>query len=173
MVYCIASRIEGGEYLVISTNLPIGPFAWHKLEEAKSYFLPYYEVLGKEEITSRAYKLCLEKLLITHPVIIAFKDEIHAQSILDKWNKGEISQYCSVPVMLYPHKLFSMKDGFIDKFKELDIVRDIESITRIDSQGRIQLVKFTTHHLSKDEKPSIEILTEDHLNQALRERGFI
>lgn len=128
MIYCIASRLGGGEYLVINPhfvnlpNQPFGPLCFNTVADAKSYFVPFYQVLKRKRHSSQ---YTLEKLLMIHPVIIAIP-VITRESILQEWG-GQIVPRGPVQIINYPHRLLSVKEGFIDKFLVLDIVKDIHS----------------------------------------------
>lgn len=190
MVYCIACRLNGKEYLVIGNKNqgePFRLFCNEKMKTVQSHFIPFYAVLTNENTNSNIYNMWLKKLLTVNPVIIAF-EEYDLESIIDEWIECDIALDSPEEIIYQPHMLVSMKEGFIDKFLKLDIVRDIEltvrifrkeitdnirkldidrekkSIVHINKKGGIQFVSFKIKHPSKDDGPNVEKLTEKESN---------
>lgn len=175
MIYFIASRLNAQEYLLMSSRSPLGPFYFDTLDQAKRLFGPFYKILSTEKITSELYLETVSKLINIHPVIIGLKyDKNKVLSKIRQWQDGTMTYTCVAPIIPLPHLITAMKTGFIDTYQELDILRDIESMTRIDSEGRVEIVQFNISSLERGNcNTTIELLTEDKAQEILRKRGFI
>jgi hypothetical protein len=174
MIYCIASRLKTKEFLVLKAQSPFDAFHFTSIEEAKVLFQPYYEILGKVPINSSAYRTNLSRLMRIHPVIIGLDYDLRkARRAMNKWKDSGMTFTASLPIIAGAHLVVPMKEGFIAAFEEMDIVQDIESLTRIGEDGQIEVNKFHITHLWKGEKPSIEMLTREKGIAALKKKGLM
>jgi hypothetical protein len=156
------------------SKIPLGPFCFDTLDQAKKLFEPFYKTLSTEKVTSDQYRKTLIDLVRVHPVIIGLEyDNNNALSKMHQWYDSMMTYTSEIPIIQLPHVVTPMKKGFIDTHQELDIIKDIESITRIDPEGRIEIIQFNISHLLKGDSNSIEILTENKAQEILRRRGFI
>jgi hypothetical protein len=82
-------------------------------------------------------------------VIITIDDDLPKAS--EKLKDGKIvPTLCpQKPVIIFPHLIIKMKEGFISKFEKLDVIRGIESIQRIGEDGLIRVHQF---NLSKKQR---------------------
>jgi hypothetical protein len=174
MVYCLTSRLNAGEYLLLANRPPVGPFSFRSPDDVKRFLNPYYKALTTLSPTTKEFRGMLSKLLMFHPVMIGIKEN-EALPIIEQWRQSPMAYICQKPVFIEePYILLPMQAGFIDTYRKLDIVKDIELIPRIDSDGRITIHKFRTDHLwDKGNDHTIEPLTEDMANKILKERGFM
>lgn len=173
MIYCITSRLNAQEYLVMSKT-SLGLFCFDTLDQAKKLFESFYKILSTEKIASDQYRKTLIDLVRIHPVIIGLRyDNNNALSKMRQWHDGMMTYTSEIPIIPLPHVVTPMKKGFIDTHQELDIIKDIESITRINSEGNIEIIEFKITHLLEGDRNCIEILTANKEQEILRRRGFI
>lgn len=172
--YCIASRLNNKDFLILKQDdhYGPGPFCYASVEEAKEFFLPLYNTLSTEPVSSENYTLGLKQLALTQPVIIAINEDI-IQDELAKWREGTLLYTSEEQIVPVPHLICPMKSGFIDQYLELDILRDIEGITRIGPDGSIQVSSFMINHNYNEKEHTIDPITEEKAKEILRKRGLI
>lgn len=174
MIYCITSRVNDGEFLVITQGDPCAPYCFFDLEEAKESFLPYYHILSKTPKTEALYRNTLLKLIRIDPVIVGLPVGINeVLPLLNRHQKSTLNYTCEVPILLLPHLITEMNAGFIEKYQKLDIVKDIESINCVNADGMLEVSYFTKSHIWKGEQPRNRNLSEEEISEILRSKGML
>lgn len=169
-IYMLASRVDGDESLMMITQGgKMGPICFLTLQEGKDMFKEAYTVLSKLPPPDViAYRGHFEQIAALYPVIVKLRQE-DAIKTIESW-RAETSLYdCDMECLSQPVLCLHMKPGFIDKFKALDIFRDIESITSVSPNGQINVQHFVISHGDSSRKP----LTEKDADDILRSRGFL
>ncbi|UYQ92193.1 hypothetical protein MKQ68_19075 [Chitinophaga horti] len=170
-VYAIASRINGGDFLVCMENdNSCGPMVYQKIEQVKEFFKPYYDVLpqGSEH---PAFASMLEKFAVFFPVIVALDLE-SAMATIEQEMEVRGIHYGEFTVLPFSHGFFRMKPGFIDRHLELDVLKDIEHIQLVDADGKIRLNQFEIVRSYLGETSKMPPADERALDKVLRERAL-
>ncbi|RXK86997.1 hypothetical protein [Filimonas effusa] len=172
--FCIASRLNNSEFLILKKDdrLGPGPMCYDSVEKAKGFFQPFYHILSTENIDSEIYRTNLATLATIFPVIVAFNINTILEELV-KWRDGELVYTSQEHIVPIPHFLCPMKKGFIEKYLELDIFKDIESISRIAENGDIEVSSFKIHRSYEGEKFEIDPLTEEKAIKILNRKGPI
>lgn len=172
-IYTIASRMNGKEFLIVKDDRwKIEPFVYITLKEAKDVFDKLYEAYHNSLASDPPARMQLLLFAATfYPVIIAI-NENEAVKTIEKWRANDMLFASEQKFLSDPHLYAPMKRGFIHKFQELDIVKDIESITLVGPDGNIIIQEFRINHTFKDEPTEIKPLTEEEFKKILRKRGL-
>ena len=173
-IYLIASRLNGEEFLIVKDDhRKIDPFVYITLKAAKDVFDELYKAYHNLPASNSPARMQLLLFAaIFYPVIIAINEK-EAVNTIARWQVNHKLFASEQKFLSDPHLYAPMKRGFIHKFQELDIVKDIESITSVGPDGNIIIQEFRINHTFKDEPTEIKPLTEEDFKKILRKRGLM
>lgn len=173
-IYLIASRLNGEEFLITKENpRKIEPFVYITLKEAKDVFEELYEEYHNSLASDPPARMqLLLYAAIFYPVIIAINEK-EAVKTIEKWRANDMLFAPEQEFLSDPHLYAPMKRGFIHKFQELDIVKDIESITLVGPDGNIIIQEFRINYDFENDPTEIKPLTEEEFKKILRKRGLM
>ncbi len=173
-LYLIASRLNAQEHLVLARNQgQIGILSFLSLEEAKALFKDDYRVLTNVPPPDMAlYKRHFETMARLYPVIIKLKWSTSFK-VIAEW-RMDTSAYQVRGIRFISKDIYytRMKPGFIDQFKVLDIIKDIESIPSIGPDGKMIFQKITIN-TNVDDKSNLKPLTREEAEEIARKRGLL
>lgn len=107
------------------------------------------------------------------PVIIKLK-WARAFSVIAEWRMGP-SAYQVEGIRFVSEDIYytGMKPGFVDRFKVLDIMKDIESIPSVGPDGRMVFQKININNNFKDKQSNFKPLTPEEAEEIARKRGLL
>ena len=174
-VYLIVSRLNAQEHLVLIRNgAQMGTLSFLSLEEAKELFKEDYRVLTNVPPPNMAlYTRHFETMAGLDPVIIKLKWST-SFSVIAEWRMST-SAYKVEGIRFVSEDIYytRMKPGFIDSFKVLDIMKDIESIPSIGPDGRMVFQKININNNFKDKPSNLKLLTPEEAEEIARRRGLL
>jgi hypothetical protein len=173
-LYILAVRVDDGEYIAgCEMYGKLAPVHYTSLEEAKSLFDITYKVLTAGPRQNQAsFASQFERMAIFRPAFIKMPrtqssiDIIKAAGV----NDGTIT-FNEISLLMQPLVYYKVKNGFIEKYLALDILKDIENTMAIGPDGNIIVNQFNIrtpfYNNVKEEGKSLDP------DEVLRKRGLI
>jgi hypothetical protein len=123
MLYLLTCRFHAFEYLPITERGQVIVFVDHA--DIKRFFSKFYLTIREKDKQSIEYLKAKKLILNNYPIAVGI-DEKEVVDTIFKWKVSDMLHVPELPLDLSQnYNLMLMKNGFIEKFYYLDILKDI------------------------------------------------